>query len=143
MNDVGEYECSIEVGHISVFMHPVTLAVDNGRAPHCRRAPREAVAQEGGRCAPVRRVLGSELLSLRTHRHRGRSMPLRSAVVEYQAPSVEVLTPTLWEDWSCKQALETPGHARIATSPQDPTAISPDHWSKLTWDTVSAGGHDL
>ena len=48
----------------------------------------KAVAQEGGRYAPVRRILGSEPLSLRTHRHRGRSQPLRSAVVEYQAPSV-------------------------------------------------------
>ena len=50
----------------------------------------EAVAQEGGRYAPVRRVLGSETLSLRTHRRRGRSRPLRSAVVEYQATSVAV-----------------------------------------------------
>ena len=50
----------------------------------------EAVAREGGRYAPARRVLCSEPLSLRTHRHRGRSRPLRSAVVEYQAPSVEV-----------------------------------------------------
>ena len=50
----------------------------------------EAVAREGDRYAPVRRVLGSEPLSLRTHRHRGRSRPLRSAVVEYQAPSVAV-----------------------------------------------------
>ena len=33
----------------------------------------EAVAREGGRYAPVRRVLGSEPLSLRTHRRRGRS----------------------------------------------------------------------
>ena len=53
------------------------------------------------------------------------------------------LTPTLREDWTHKRALETPCHARIASSPQDPTAMSPDHWSKLTWDTVSAGGHDL
>ena len=53
------------------------------------------------------------------------------------------LTPTLREDWACKRALETPCHARIATSPRDPTAMSPDHWSKLTWDTSSAGGHDL
>ena len=45
---------------------------------------------EGGRYATVRRVLGSEPLSLRTHRYRGRSRPLRSAVVEYQAPSVAV-----------------------------------------------------
>ena len=50
----------------------------------------EAVAREGGCYASVRRVLGSEPLSLRTHRHRGRSRPLRSAVVEYQAPSVAV-----------------------------------------------------
>ena len=50
----------------------------------------EAVAREGGCYAPVRRVLGSEPLSLRTHRRCGRSRPLRSAVVEYQAPSVAV-----------------------------------------------------
>ena len=50
----------------------------------------EAVAREGDRYAPVRRVLGSEPLSLRTHRRRGRSQPLRSAVVENQAPSVAV-----------------------------------------------------
>ena len=50
----------------------------------------EAVAREGGRYTPVRRVLGSEPLRLRTHRHRGRSRPLRSAVVEDQAPSVAV-----------------------------------------------------
>ena len=50
----------------------------------------EAVAREGGRYAHVRQVLGSEPLSLRTHRHRSRSRPLRSAVVEDQAPSVAV-----------------------------------------------------
>ena len=50
----------------------------------------EAVAREGGRYAPVRRVSGLEPLGLRTHRRRGRSRPLRSAVVEYQAPSVAV-----------------------------------------------------
>ena len=81
-------ECSIEVRHISVFMHPATLAVDNDRAPQSGARHGEAVAREEGRYAPVRRVLGSEPLSLRTHRHRGRSRPLRSAVVEYQAPSV-------------------------------------------------------
>ena len=37
---------------------------------------------------PVHRVSGSEPLRLRTHRHCGRSRPLRSAVVEYQLPSV-------------------------------------------------------
>ena len=51
---------------------------------------REAVAREGGRYAPVRRASGSEPLGLRTHRRRGRSRPLWSAVVEYQAPSVAV-----------------------------------------------------
>ena len=50
----------------------------------------EADAREGGRYALVCRVSGSEPLSPRTHRHRGRSRPLRSAVVEYQAPSVAV-----------------------------------------------------
>ena len=71
-------------------MRLATLAVDNGRAPHSGARHGEAVAQEGGRYAPVHRVLGSEPLSLRTHRHRGRSRPLRSAVVEDQAPSVAV-----------------------------------------------------
>ena len=74
-------ECSIEVGHISVFMHPATLAVDNGRAPHSGERHEEAVAREGGRYAPVRRVSGSEPLGLRTHRRCGRSRPLRSTVV--------------------------------------------------------------
>ena len=121
-------------------MHPATLAVDNGRAPHYRRAPRRDCCSEGGRYAPVRRVLGSEPLSLRTHRRRGRSRPLRSTVVEYQAPSCSSgLTPNLGEDWSCKRALETPCHASIATSPQDPTAMSPDHWSNLTWDNIRNG----
>ena len=92
---------------------------------------------------PVRRVSGSEPLSLRTHRHRGRSRPLRSTVVEDHGSVSSGLTPTLREDWACKRAFETPCHARIAPSPQDPTAMSPDHWSKLTWDTVSAGGYDL
>ena len=45
----------------------------------------EAVAREVDRYAPVRRVLGSEPLGLRTHRPRGRSRPPRSDVVQYQA----------------------------------------------------------
>ena len=59
--------------------------------PHISSASHEeVVAREGVRYAPVRRVSDSEPLSLRTHRHRGRSRPLRSTVVEYQAPSVAV-----------------------------------------------------
>ena len=111
----------------------------------------EVVARDGSRYAPVRRVLGSESLSLRTHRHRGLwiygSMVYGSCAQECRCRvpgSISGdLTPTLREDWSCKRALETPCHARIATSPQDPKAMSPDYWSKLTWDTVSGGGHDL
>ena len=99
----------------------------------------EAVPREGGRYAPVRQVLGSEPLSLRTHRHRGLSRPLCRVAGSISSD----LTPTLREDWSCKRALETPCHAKIATSPHDPTAMSLDHWSNLTWDTVSAGVHDL
>ena len=83
-------ECSIEVGHISVFMHPATLAVDNGQASQFGARHGEAVVREGGLYAPVRRDSGSEPLGLRTHRRRGRSRPLRSAVVAYQAPSVAV-----------------------------------------------------
>ena len=102
----------------------------------------EAVAREGGRYAPVHRVSGSELLGLRTHRRRGRS---RRSGVRCRVPGSisSGLTPTLREDWSCKRVLETPCHAWIATSPQDPTTMSPDHWSNLTWDNISAGGHDL
>ena len=76
-------------GILAYFMHPATLAVDNGRAPHFRRAPRGGCCSRG-RYAPVRRVSGSEPLGLRAHRRRGRSRPLRSAIVEYQAPSVAV-----------------------------------------------------
>ena len=100
----------------------------------------------GGRslrsCTPS---LDSEPLSLRTHRHRGRSRPLKSQECRCRVPGSisSGLTPTLREDWSCKRALETPCHARISTSPQDPTAMSPDYWSNLAWDTVSTGGHDL
>ena len=50
----------------------------------------EAVAREGGRYAHVRRVSGPEPLGLRTHRRRGRSRPLRSTFVKYQAPSVAI-----------------------------------------------------
>ena len=64
-------------------MHPASLAVDNGRVSHSGVRHEEADAWEGVRYAAVRRVSGSEPLSLRTHRHHGRSRPLRSAVVEY------------------------------------------------------------
>ena len=57
--------------------------------------------------------------------------------LDYKAYSI------MREDWACKRALETPCHARISPSPQDPTAMFPDLWSKLTWDTSSAGGYDL
>ena len=117
------------LAHLCTRQHWLWVTVE----PHISGTRHEeVVAREGGRYAPVRRVLGSEPLSLRTHRHRGRSRPLNSG-----------LTPTLREDWACKRALETPCHAQIAASPRDPTAMSPDRWSKLTWDTVSAGGHDL
>ena len=86
----GPREGSIEVGHFRVFMHPASLAVDKGRGPHYSARHEEADALEGGRYTPVHRISGSEPLSLRTHGHRGRSGPLRSAVVEYQAPSVAV-----------------------------------------------------
>ena len=100
----------------------------------------EAVPREGGCYAPVRRVLGSEPLCLRTHRHRGRSRPFRSAVVENQAPSVALMRTGLASGHSRHPVMQ---EWIIATSPQDPTVMSPDHWSKLTWDTVSAGGYDL
>ena len=134
------YSMSGILAHLCTRQHWQWVTVE----PHIHGTRHEeAVAREGGRYAPVRRVSGSEPLSLRMHRHRGRSRPLRSAVVENHGSVSSSLTPTLREDWACKRALETPCYARIATSPQDPTAMSPDHWSKLTWDTVSAGGHDF
>ena len=75
------------LAHLCTRQHWLWVTVE----PHISGARHEeAVAREGGRYASVRRVLGSEPLSLRTYRHRGRSWPLRSAVVEYQAPSVAV-----------------------------------------------------
>ena len=75
------------LAHLCPRLHWLWVTVE----PHITGTRHEeAVARKGGRYAPVRRVLGSEPLSLRTHRHRGRSRPLRSAVVEYQAPSVAV-----------------------------------------------------
>ena len=76
----------------------------------------KAIAREGGRYAPVRRVLGSEPLSLRTHRHRGRSRPHRSAVVEYQAPSVAV-----WLQLYARTGLAS-GHSRHAVMQGSPPA---------------------
>ena len=136
MNDVRARTWNVQsrsgiLAHLCTRQHWLWVTVE----PHISSARHEeAVAREGGRYAPVRRVSGSEPLSLRTHRYRGRSRPLRSAVVKNHAGSISSgLTPTLREDWSCRRALETPCHARIATSPQDPTAMSPDHWSKLRW----------
>ena len=41
----GTLSVQSKVGHITGFLPPATLAVDNGRAPHYRRAPR------GGCCS--------------------------------------------------------------------------------------------
>ena len=49
-------------------------------------------------------------------------------------------TPTLRED---KWMLESSYHARIATGPQDTTAMSPDPWSKFTWGTKFLGYNTL
>ena len=90
----------MEVGHISAF----TTAAGNGIPA---RANEEAVAREGGRYAPVRRVLGSEPLIERIQFQECRSRVPGSIS--------SGLTPTLREDWTHKRALE-PCHARIASS---------------------------
>ena len=77
-------------GRASVLLPPAALSVDNGRAPHYQHAPRGGCCLGGGRHSPVHRVSGSEPLRLRTHKLCSRLQPLRSAVVEYQAPSVAV-----------------------------------------------------
>ena len=73
-------------------LHPPALATDNSRAPHYQGAQRGGccLGGGGGRHSPAHKVLGSEPLRLRTHRLCGQSRPLRSTVVEYQAPSVVV-----------------------------------------------------
>ena len=43
----GTRESSDEVGHISVFLHPASLAVDNSRAPHSGARHEEADARKG------------------------------------------------------------------------------------------------
>ena len=91
------------LAHLCPRLHWLWVTVE----PHITGTRHEeAVARKGGRYAPVRRVLGSEPLSLRTHRHRGRSRPFRSAVVEYQAPSVAV-----WLQLCARTGL-TSGHSR-------------------------------
>ena len=74
----------------SVLLPPATLAADNGRTPHYQRAPRGGCCLERGPPLSCPPRFGLESLRLRTHRHYGRSRPLRSTVVEYQAPSVAV-----------------------------------------------------
>ena len=61
---------------------PARLVIHRQTSAHERRKGTLSVQSRSGILAlPVRRVSGSELpLSLRTHRHRGRSRPLRSAV---------------------------------------------------------------
>ena len=138
----GTREGSDEVGHISVFLPPASLKIGLwSSSTLSTRVTRKLMLGREVATLAVHRVSGSEPLS-------GRRMDIvighgRSGVpyvVEYQAPSV---TLTLREDWLCKRVLETPCHAWITTSPQDPTAMSPDRWSKFTWDTVSAVGYDL
>ena len=89
-----------------MFLPPASLAVDNGRAPHSWRTLRGGWCYSPIRYSPIHRVLGSEPRGLRTHRRCGRSRPLRSAVVEYQAPSVAV-----WLQLCARTGLAN-GHSR-------------------------------
>ena len=73
--------------YLSTRLH---LAVDNGRAPHFQRAPRGGCCLGGRSLRSYTPSFGLGTTNLRTHRHRGRSRPLRSTVVVYQAPSVAV-----------------------------------------------------
>ena len=65
-------------------MRPASLAADNGWALHYQSTRREANAREGGRYSRVHRVSSPEPLGLRTHKLQDWSLPLGSAVVEYQ-----------------------------------------------------------
>ena len=69
-------------------LHP--LVTDDDRAPLSSARHKAADAWGRGRHTLVHRVSGSKPRGLRTHRRSGRSRPLRSAVVENQAPSVAV-----------------------------------------------------
>ena len=138
MHDVGYAEgADSRSGIIALLCTLHRLVTDNGRTPLASVRHEEADAWERGRHTPVRWVSGSEARGLRTHRRSGRSRPLRSAVVEKQAPSCSSgLTPNLREDWSRKRALETPCHARIATSSQDTAGhVSGPAKPKVTWGT--------
>ena len=145
MNDVRARTWNVQsmsgiLAHLCTRQHWLWVTVE----PHISSARHEeAVAREGGRYAPVRRVSGSEPLSLRTHRHRGRSRPLRSAVVKNHAGSISSgLTPTLREDWSFRRALETPCHARIATSPWPHGHVS-GPLVKIKMDTIDSRSNRL
>ena len=75
-----------------LFFAVQLLTTDIGRPISLpARATRRLLLLGGGAMhSPVHRVSGSEPRRLRTHRLSGRSRPLRSTVVEYQAPSVAV-----------------------------------------------------
>ena len=60
-------ESSVEVGHLSVFLPPASLAVDNGRAPHTAARHEEADAREGSRCTPSFGLGTTPLSSTRLH----------------------------------------------------------------------------
>ena len=75
------------LAHLCPRQHWLWVTVE----PHIHRhAPRGGCCSGGGSLPLCTPSFGLGTTSLRTHRHRGRSRPLRSAVVEDQDPSVAV-----------------------------------------------------
>ena len=125
---------------ICALLHPTALATDNGRAPFYQRAPRGGCCLGGGGAIPLSTEFWDRNHSAFVVGHAAQECRCR---VPGPISYCSGLTPTLREDWSCKRALETLCHACVATSPQDPTAMTPDLWSKLTWFTSSVGATTL
>ena len=128
---------------MALFFTLQLLATESGRLLLITSACHEEAVGGGGVPLPCPPSFGLGTTPLNTHRLGGRSRPIGSTVVEYQAPSCSSgLTLTLREDWSGKRALETPCHTRIATSPQGTTDyVSGPAEPDVRWDTISRGNY--
>ena len=123
---------------LALFCTPHRLVTDNGRTPLASARQEEADAWGGGGVAATplytefwaRNHAALEHIDVVVgHGHSG--------VRGRETGSISSgLSLTLREDWFHKRALETPCHARIATSPQDTTGhVSGPANPKVTWGT--------
>ena len=101
------------LAHLCTRQHWLWVTVE----PHITSARHEeVVAREGGRYAPVRRVSGSEPLSLRKQWTSWSVTPAQECRCRVPGSISSGLTPTLREDWACS------GHSRHPVMQGSPPA---------------------